>query len=180
MWVSADTISQQLISVCASTWFAASSLQAQPYFSENLNAGADAAYGPAQLQDRVATAAAAGTALADATAAAVAAAGLSAEEAAEIAAAVAAAAAAAGLVPTGPESLAAAAVAAEAAAPFYKGTAAGRQATAVAMGPDGFAALLAKVWVVLLAMGKLGCVAFECRQQQLVGGGVVVHDLLWV
>lgn len=131
-------------------------MQAQPYFSENLNAGADAAYGPNQLQDRVATAAAAGAALADTTAAAVAAAGLSAEDAADIAAALAAAAAAAGLVPTGPESAAAAAVAAEAAAPFYKGTASGRQATAVAMGPDGFSALLAKARLCWLWLSGCG------------------------
>jgi len=64
---------------------------------------------------------------------------------AEEEAAAAAAAAAAGLVPAGPEAAAVAAVAAEAVLPFLKGTAAVRQAAAVELGPEGFAALLKKV-----------------------------------
>lgn len=134
-------------------------LQAQSYFSENINAGADESYGANQLQDRIATATAAGAALADATAAAT---GLGPAEAAEVAAVALAAAAAAGLIPTGPKATAVAAVAAEAAAPFLKGVAEGRQATAVALGPKGFAALLAKVCVGLQV--KLGyCVHRRCQ-----------------
>lgn len=73
---------------------------------------------------------------------------LSVDTAAAAEAAAMAAAAAAGLVPTGPDAAAVAAVAAEASASFLKGTAAERQAAAVALGPDGFAALLSKVGVV--------------------------------
>jgi hypothetical protein len=126
--------------------------QAQPYFSENINAGADDVYGPAQLQDRIAAAAAAGSFLADATAAA-AATDTTAHDAAEVAAATAAAAAAAGLVPAGPEAATVAAVAAEAASSFLKGTAEARQAAAVALGPEGFAAVLKKV-------RRIGCAPF--------------------
>lgn len=124
--------------------------QAQPYFSENANAGADAAYGVQQVQDRVAAAAAAADSAAAGAQAAVAArgskgplvppAGMSPE------AAAAAAASYAGLIPAGPQAADMGAVASEAAAPFHKGVAAERQAAAVALGPEGFAALLDKVW----------------------------------
>jgi hypothetical protein len=142
-------------------------MQAQPYFHENLNAGADEQFGPKQLQHRLAAAATAAlgsTAAAeaagpDATAAA-ADPGAAVKEptqsqqataaavaAAETEAAVAAAARAMGLVPTGPDAAAVSAVAAEAAGSFLKGTAIERQAAAVALGPEGFKELLAKVTI---------------------------------
>lgn len=73
-----------------------------------------------------------------------------------MAAATAAAAAAAGLVPAGPEAATVAAVAAEAASSFLKGTAFARQAAAVALGPEGFAAMLKKVRLA----NCVGCCAF--------------------
>lgn len=128
-------------------------VQAQPYFHENLNAGADEQYGPAQLQDRAAAADAAAAAGEPAKPPpAAAAASDSAETSQDATAAATAAAAAAaremGLVPSGPNAAAVAAVAAEAAASFLKGTAIERQAAAVALGPEGFRELLAKVCAV--------------------------------
>jgi hypothetical protein len=136
--------------------------QAQPYFMWNTNAGADTDYGLLQLQDRVAAAAAAANAAAAGAQAALAArgskgpvvppAGMSPD------AAAAAAASYAGLIPAGPQAAAMAAVAAEAAAPFHKGVAAERQAAAVALGPDGFAALLNKVgWWLTFTAACCGC-----------------------
>lgn len=121
-------------------------LQAQPYFQENINAGADDKYGLEQLlQQKASQASASQEAAATAAVVATASSASTADESAATAAA--AAAAAAGLMPTGPEAAAVAAVAAEAVYPFLKGAAADRQAAAVALGPAGFAALLDKVSV---------------------------------
>jgi hypothetical protein len=62
------------------------------------------------------------------------------------------------LVRAGPEAATVAAVAAEAASSFLKGTAESRQAAAVALGPEGFAAVLRKVrrWFAHL-VGCIGC-----------------------
>jgi hypothetical protein len=119
-------------------------LQAQPYFAENINAGADAKFGLPQLQHRLAAASAA----AEAATSVVWTHAEGPPQGIDPNLASAAAAASVGLLPTRPEALAAAAVAAEAAAPFLGGTGAERQAAAVALGPEGFAALAQKVcWV---------------------------------